>query len=54
MALFSFAEEIAEYETSKGTIKFPLDKKIPFELIAKITKFRLKEDIKNHNRKNNK
>ena len=49
-----FAEELAEYETSKGTIKFPLDKKIPFELIAKITKFRLKEDIKNHNRKNNK
>ena len=47
-----FAKELAEYETSKGTIKFPLVEKIPLDLIAKMTKFRLKEDIKDHNRKN--
>ena len=46
-----FAEELAEYETSKGTIKFPLNKKIPLGLISKITKFRFKEDIDNRMRK---
>ena len=46
-----FAKELAEYETSKGTIKFPLNKKIPLGLISKITKFRFKEDIDNRMRK---
>ena len=49
-----FAEELSGYETSKGTIKFSFDKKIPLGLISKITKFRLKVDSKNHKRKNNK
>ncbi|MEJ2615197.1 MAG: DUF1801 domain-containing protein [Ignavibacteriaceae bacterium] len=49
-----FAEELSGYETSKGTIKFPLVKKIPLDLVAKITRFRLKEDTENHNRKNKK
>jgi uncharacterized protein YdhG (YjbR/CyaY superfamily) len=40
-----FQKELAEYETSKGTIKFPLDKPIPYGLIEKITKFRVSENI---------
>ena len=43
-----FKKELAPYETSKGTIKLPLDKKIPLGLITKITKFRIKEDLLNH------
>ena len=39
-----FNKELSSYETSKGTIKFPLDKKIPLDLVTKITKYRLKED----------
>ena len=42
-----FSKELSEYETSKGTIKFPLNKEIPFKLITRITKYRLKEDLKN-------
>jgi uncharacterized protein YdhG (YjbR/CyaY superfamily) len=53
-AIEVFAKELAEYETSKGTIRFPLDKPIPFELIAKITRFRLKEDIENKKMKKKK
>ena len=34
-----FKDELAEYDTSKGTIRFPLDKRIAFGLIGKITKF---------------
>ena len=38
-----FKEELAEYQTSKGAIQFPLDKKIPSGLISRIAKFRVKE-----------
>ena len=34
-----FAKELAEYKTSKGTVQFPLNKPIPFDLIRKITEF---------------
>jgi len=34
-----FKKELAKYDTSKGTIRFPLDdKEIPYPLITKITK----------------
>lgn len=34
----AFAEELKPYETSKGTVRFPLDKPVPYELIEAITK----------------
>jgi len=43
-AIQVFNKELSSYETSKGTIRLPLDKKIPLSLITKITKFRLKKD----------
>jgi uncharacterized protein YdhG (YjbR/CyaY superfamily) len=38
----SFAQELARYEVSKGTIRFPLDEPVPDKLIARIVKFRAK------------
>jgi uncharacterized protein YdhG (YjbR/CyaY superfamily) len=40
-----FKEELSVYEGAKGSIKFPLDKPIPFALISKIVKFRVKENL---------
>jgi len=40
-----FKKELEVFETSKGTIRFPLEKPIPYSLISKITKFRVKEAI---------
>ena len=40
-----FAEEIAPYESGRGTLKFPLDKPIPFRLITRIVKFRARENL---------
>jgi uncharacterized protein YdhG (YjbR/CyaY superfamily) len=35
----AFKDELSKYETSKGTVRLPLDKPIPVGLISKITKF---------------
>ena len=39
----AFEKELELYKTTKGGIQFPLDKPIPYKLIKKITKFRVKE-----------
>ena len=36
-----FADKLAGYKTTKGTIQFPLDKPIPYDLIAEITRWRV-------------
>ena len=40
----SLKKEMAAYEGSKGTIKFPLDKPMPLTLIKKMVKYRVKEN----------
>jgi uncharacterized protein YdhG (YjbR/CyaY superfamily) len=39
----AFRKELAGYETSKGAVRFPMDKPIPYELVRRITKFRVNE-----------
>lgn len=41
----NFKKELEKYNTSKGTIQFQLDEPIPYTLITKITKFRVKENL---------
>jgi len=38
-------EELSVYQTGKGTLQFPLDKPIPYDLISKIVKLRVKENL---------
>ena len=38
-------EEMAPYVSGKGTLKFPLDKPIPYGLIRKLVKFRIRENL---------
>ncbi|MBS1792059.1 MAG: DUF1801 domain-containing protein [Acidobacteria bacterium] len=40
-----FKDELTKYETSKGTIRFPLDQRIPLPLITKIVKFRVAQNL---------
>ncbi|NLD38729.1 MAG: hypothetical protein GX654_17850 [Desulfatiglans sp.] len=42
-AIEKFRDELSEYEKSKGSIKFPLDKPVPYDLIKKIVKYRVGE-----------
>lgn len=43
-ALEAFKKDLSAYRTSKGAVQFPLDKPIPYGLIARIVKFRVKEN----------
>ena len=40
-----FEKELTGYETTKGTIKFPLDQPLPLDLITRIIQFRLAENL---------
>jgi uncharacterized protein YdhG (YjbR/CyaY superfamily) len=39
-----FQEELAQYEGGKGTVQFPLGQPVNFDLIARIVKYRMKEN----------
>jgi uncharacterized protein YdhG (YjbR/CyaY superfamily) len=39
----AFAKELAPYQRSKGTIKFPLSERVPVRLIERIAKFRARQ-----------
>ena len=43
-AIVAFKEELIPYKQGKGSIQFPLDKPIPFQLVKKIVKFRVKQN----------
>ncbi len=36
----AFKDEVAPYKQSKGTIQFPLNQPIPYDLIARMTEYR--------------
>jgi uncharacterized protein YdhG (YjbR/CyaY superfamily) len=40
-----FSKELAKYNTSRGTVQFPLGKPIPYGLLARIVKFRVRENL---------
>jgi uncharacterized protein YdhG (YjbR/CyaY superfamily) len=39
-----FVQEIQNYKYSKGTIQFPLDQELPYDLIRRIIQFRVQEN----------
>jgi len=41
-----FEKELTNYETSKGAVKFKIDEPIPYSLIEKIIKYRIKLKLK--------
>lgn len=50
----NFKDELLEYKTSKGAIQFNIDKPIPYDLVHKIVKFRVEENIRLFEEKLNK
>ena len=40
-----FAAALSKYKQGKGSVQFPLDEPIPFDLIGRIVEFRVKENL---------
>ena len=38
-----FKQELSVYESAKGSVQFPLDQPIPYDLIRRIVEFRVKQ-----------
>lgn len=49
----AFKAELPEYKSSKGAIQFPIEKPLPYELISKIVKFRVVENMLAYSMKEN-
>jgi uncharacterized protein YdhG (YjbR/CyaY superfamily) len=45
----TFKKELSPYLHGKGTIQFPLDKPIPYDLVEKIVKSRMKQNLERQN-----
>ena len=43
-AIEAFKKELSPFKQSKGTVRFPLDKPIPLELVKKIVEFRVQDN----------
>ncbi|MDD1747856.1 MAG: DUF1801 domain-containing protein [Methanomassiliicoccales archaeon] len=41
----AFKEELSQFKHSKGAVQFPIDEPVPLELVRKMVKFRVKEDM---------
>ena len=41
-----FENELSKYKQGKGSVQFPLDQPVPFDLIKRIVEFRVKENGK--------
>jgi len=42
-AIEAFKEELSSYKQAKGTVRFPIDKPIPYDLVRKIVQYRVEE-----------
>jgi uncharacterized protein YdhG (YjbR/CyaY superfamily) len=43
----AYAEDLAPYKTGKGSIQFPYDEPIPYDLITKVVQYRVEENLRN-------
>ena len=50
----AFKKELSNFETSKGTVRFPFDKTIPYKLIEQIVKFRVAQNMEKASKKETK
>ncbi len=40
----AFQEELSKYKGAKGSVQFPLNQPIPYDLISRITEYRVREN----------
>ena len=40
-----FRKDLSKYEVSKGTVRFPIEEPIPLDLVKKMVRYRVKENL---------
>lgn len=45
VSMEAFKKDLAAYKTGKGSVQFPLDQPLPVDLITRIVKFRVEENV---------
>ena len=45
----AFKDELSKYKQSIGSVQFPIDQPLPYELISRIVKFRVMDNLKKEN-----
>lgn len=50
----AFPEEIKNYKHAKGSVQFPIDEPLPFDLIRAMVKYRVAENLQRKDEKNKK
>lgn len=43
-----FAAELSKYKQGKGSVQFPLNEALPLDLVSRITRFRVQENVTNY------
>ena len=46
-----FEKELSQYKQGKGSVQFPLDQPMPYDLIRRIVEFRVKENLEKYAKK---
>jgi len=44
-AIVAFKKELSSYRQAKGSVQFPIDQPIPFDLVKKIVRYRVRENL---------
>lgn len=50
----AFKDELSKFKGGKGSVQFPIEEPIPYEIISEIVKFRVNENLKKIEEKSNK
>jgi uncharacterized protein YdhG (YjbR/CyaY superfamily) len=50
----AFQKEISTYKNSKGAVQFPMDEPLPVDLISRMVKYRVSENLKRAEQKSRK
>ena len=43
-AILAFKRELSQYENARGSVQFPMEEPLPFELIRRMVRFRVEEN----------
>lgn len=50
-AMMAFKDEVSRYKNAKGSVQFPFNQPMPVDLITRIVKFRVQENLEKGKRK---